>query len=64
VNAKEMTPIPDAKALDAREGFETWWARTMQGRMDGSKYLARNAWFAALWWDSGRRYDETSRRKK
>jgi len=34
---------------DERERFEEWWAVTMGASMKGSKYLARNAWLAALW---------------
>ena len=32
-----------------KERFEEWWAIAMGTSMKGSKYLARNAWIAALW---------------
>ena len=28
--------------------FDDWWKEEMGGRMQGSKYLARNAWNAAI----------------
>lgn len=37
-----------ASPCSAHSGFEEWWQATMQGRMPGSKYLARKAWSAAL----------------
>ena len=39
-----------APVCSEHPGFEDWWKETMQGRMQGSKYLARNAWAAALVW--------------
>lgn len=34
---------------EEQDRFEAWWKSEMGDKMMGSKYLARNAWLAALW---------------
>lgn len=35
-------------APEPEEAFETWWRKEFGGRMKGSKYIGKRAWYAAM----------------